>query len=212
MDHQKLVDSAKKFIDVSSYREAPTPAKPFVEPRALIESRIDGAVSHLDKMFGYSLVESDVGEISSDVNKELSKFYQGSTSSASGEVVYRGTSNTGVKYFITQKSATDFVVSFERPNGGKADLATYTTAQGALYMLQAQVPNITAEVDDITVTPIADSTPIEVSSFDSMHEETQISKAINMVLGNIGVASLDSLNEDTQKEIISIATDLAPHI
>ena len=88
MDHQKLVDSAKKFIDVSSYREAPTPAKPFVEPRALIESRIDGAVSHLDKMFGYSLVESDVGGISSDVNKELSKFYQGSASSASGEVVY----------------------------------------------------------------------------------------------------------------------------
>lgn len=212
MNHQKLVDSAKKFLDVSTYREVPTQAKPFVEPRAIVESRIDDAISHLDKMSGYSILESENGEIPSDVNSELSKFSQGKTKDCCGEVVYTGTANTGVKYSITQKSATDFVVSFIRPNGGKADIATYPTAQGALYMLQAQVPNIIPEKDDITVTPIVDSTPIDVHSFDSMHEETQLTKAIGMVLGQIGISSLESLNEDTQKEIISIATDIAPHI
>ena len=212
MDHQKLVDSTKKFLDVSSYREAPAPIKPFIEPRAIVEARIDGAISHLDKMFGYSIMESEHTEISANVNKELSKFSQGNVKDCCGEVVYVGTANNGIKYSIIQKSANDFIVSFVRPNGGKADLATYPTAQGALYMLQAQVPSIIPEKDDITVTPIVDSTPIDVHSFDSMQEETQLTKAIDMVLEQIGVSSLETLEEETQKEIISIATDLAPHI
>lgn len=211
--HDKLLESAKKFLNLATHKELPLEAKPFVESPIIIESRIDSATSHLDRMFGHSLHEPKKQEIPTNVDKELSKFSQGRINEeCCGEVLYVGKSKTGVTYKISKKSFDDFQVSFERPNGGKADLASYPTAQGALYMLQAQVPNIVPEKDDITITPIVHADPIDVHSFDDLHEDTPLNKAINMILENIGVESLESLDEEKQKELISIATDLAPHI
>jgi len=211
--HDKLLESAKKFLDVATHRELPPEGKPFVESPTIIESRIDSATSHLDRMFGYSLTESKKQDLPANIDRELSKFSQGRiVEECCDEILYIGKSNTGVTYKITKKSFNDFLVSFERPNGGKADLATYPTAQGALYMLQSQVPNIVAEKDDITITPIVHADPIDVHSFDDLHEGTPLNKAINMILENIGIESIESLDEEKQKELISIATDLAPHI
>lgn len=210
--HDKLLESAKKFLNVATHTELPPEAKPFVESPSIVESRIDSAASHLDRMFGYSLHESKKQELPSKVDKELNKFSQGRITEECCEVLYVGKSKTGITYKITKKSFDDFQVSFERPNGGKADLASYPTAQGALYMLQAQVPNLVAEKDDITITPIVHADHIDVHSFDDLHEDTTLNKAINMILENIGVESIDSLDEEKQKELISIATDLAPHI
>ena len=278
MNHNKLIEKTKSFLDVATYQENPLAAKPIVESQIIVESRIDDAISHLDKMFGYHLHESDVTEIDSSINKELDKYAQGSITKncCEGEVLYVGSAKTGIKYTISQKAHDDFVVSFERPNGGKATLASYSTAQGALYMLQSQVPSLESIKDDISHSFGVDKdsvNPIETHSFDDLHENTSdqcninvgdtvqtikqgqqlgtvekvekkngitkvyhrhedgrlfvshptnlkvinedtspIGCAINMVLEQIGVNSLDSLNEEIQKEIISIATDLAPHI
>lgn len=213
MNHNKLVENTKRFLNIASHKELQVEKTPKAEPKIVVENRLDQAVSCIDRMMGYSIIESKSEPIASEkIDKELKKFGQGRIVEDTGEVIYIGKANTGVVYTITQKSHDDFLVSFERPNGGKADLATYSTAQGALYMLQAQVPSIVATKDDITIIPIVHSEPIETHSFDDLHEETQLNKAINLILGEIGVSSLESLNEETKKEIISIATDLAQHI
>ena len=278
MDHKKLIEKTRNFLDVATYQENPLEAKPIIESPIIIESRIDNAVSHLDRMFGFNLHESTTKDVNSKVNKEIVKYSQGrlTENCCEGEVVYTGSAKTGVKYTISKKAHDDFLVSFERPNGGKAELASYSTAQGALYMLQSQVPSLEAIKDDISHSFGVEQdsvNPIETHSFDDLHENTsdqcninvgdtvqtikqgqqrgtvekvekkngitkvyhrhedgrlfvshptnlkiikeeksRIDLIIDMVLEQIGVNSLDSLNENTQKEIISIATDLAPHI
>lgn len=214
-----LLSKTKQFLDVATYQENPEKAEPERLTEEEIHSRIESSNEFLTRAFGPPKKKQTV-EINESYSSYLNRFKQGKVLAEDfSEVVYSGKANTGVQYTITKKSDSDFVVSFKRPNGGSADLATYPTLNGALYMLQSQVPSLIADAQhDTTIGASKDSVaPIDFASFDQngvnkVEESAELNNAVAHILEQINVESLDMLNEDTRQEILSIASEIAPYI
>lgn len=211
--HNDLVSKVTAFLDVVTYKTNPTNPVPIVESVDVVTGRIEEAVGNLDKMTGYSKKEKHASVVSAVVNRHMNKFLQGRVNESCEDCVYVGKSNTGVEYHIYKKSPNDYVVSFIRVNGGKAELATYPTFNGALFMLQSQVPSLT-EIEN-HMSPVigvdkTDTQPTDYASYDDLHESYD--KAVSYVLSQINVSSIDQLNEATVNEVLSIASDIAPYL
>lgn len=272
-----LMDKTKHFLDIATYQENPQKAEnvQLTESEAL--SRIGASKEFLTRAFGGGSKATTV-ELNENVVSYMNRFKQGKNlNEEESPVVYSGKANTGVVYTITKKSESDFVVSFKRPNGGTAELATYPTYNGAMFMLQSQVPSLIADSQFDTTVGVSKSEaePETYASIDSLHEscdsdcpikvgdtvetikmgkqrgkvekvvpqggnlvkvyhrhengklyasdisnlkrideaaEQALNNAVEHILEQINVQSIEQLTEETRQEVLSIASEIAPYI
>lgn len=271
MSTKELIEQTTRFLDVATYQKNPEDAQPIVESEEVINARISEAINSLDHMFGYTPTTELPSQVNTTLDKELNKFSQGKTVGHNGTVLYSGKANTGVTYYIEQRSPSDFTICFRRPKGANVDMETYSTFQAALYMLQSQVPSIIEihNTESGTIGVTKDSVqPTDYASFDSLREsaisvgdtvqtikqgqqtgvvekietkngvtkvyhrhengklyvsppsnlkvinkvDESVANAIKYILEQMRVDSMTQLDESVREEVLSIATDLAPHM
>jgi hypothetical protein len=210
MSHQKLVEETLKFLNVSTYRQSPDTPVELVESVDVVDKRMTDVINHLGSMFGSHSKSVDTPQpINESYVKALDRYKQVPLNE-SKQIQIGDTVQT-----IMQGQQLGTVEKIETKNG--ITKVYHRHESGNLY---ASSPSNLKIVKSINESMHKSPDKIKSAQTHKVNEnfssddicDSKLDDTVNFILEQINVQSLSQLDESMQAEVLSIASDLAPHL
>lgn len=154
-----LTEETLKFLDLATHKKHHEKPVVLVESDEVVHSRIDDASSAINKIFGNPY------HVAPEVDQSI---------------CYTGKCNQGNTYNIHRVNDDEWVVKFTKPSGKRGEFPPYPTFNGALYMLQAQVPSLVSIRNDMEpVKSEEPQTPVDYVALDSLKHDSPLDESFN---------------------------------